>query len=406
MTAETDYYKVYKILYVDDETNSLKYFNRYFNTKFQVTTAETADEALEILAEAQGDYALVMSDQRMPGMQGVDFLAEVRREYPKIVRILTTAYADLESAMDSVNKGYVYRYVVKPWNLPELEMVLKQCFDYYRLLQERESLIYEKLSVNQRFLIANRVHCLGLVTAAQGGTWEFAELALADYVKDIPRGIEKACQEFAIDKSKDILRGGSMLQSEERAPLLHLARDLSTFIQEIKLGDKEEVDFSVWIKELQTTAKLQIDLDLADQLPSLSIGKACLETVLQDLSELVSKHGDGRAHLKGAVGQDPHLGNVVKLVLSCKSSSLWSSYNLIELYALLLKDEGWESGLKLFRAYLGVYAHGGVIHRVHDEEVCGVEMKIPLNIKDKARSTAKDAVDLLLATFAKWDARG
>ena len=244
MTLETDLYKSFKVLYVDDEVQSLKYFAKYFGDKFEIATAETADEAWDKITSSKGDFSLVISDQRMPGKQGVDFLAEVRRECPKIVRILTTAYADLQSAVDAVNKGYIYRYVVKPWNLPELEMVLKQSFDHYRLLQERDRLIYEKLSVNQRFLITDRVHCLGLVAAAHSTTWGAEGGALVAFIKGIPSELEEACKSFATKAANNILSGSSMMQRDQRIPLLQLARDVSMAMNELCLTDKEEISVS------------------------------------------------------------------------------------------------------------------------------------------------------------------
>jgi YesN/AraC family two-component response regulator len=146
-----------EILYVDDEEKALKYFRMAFSSKFVIHTATSAREGLEIIRRLGNQIGIVISDQRMPEMLGAEFLGIVRQEFPHVVRILTTAYSDLESAIQAVNKGHIYQYVVKPWEVKDFGMVLQRAADYYYVLSERNQLLSLKMSTLQRILSGDRL---------------------------------------------------------------------------------------------------------------------------------------------------------------------------------------------------------------------------------------------------------
>src|SRR5690606_2127190 len=112
------------VLYIDDEEKALKYFRMAYSPDFKVFTASSGQEGIEILRRESKQIGVIISDQRMPEMVGAEVLEIARREFPMIVRILTTAYSDLDSAIQAVNKGHIYQYVVKPWDVDDLRMVL------------------------------------------------------------------------------------------------------------------------------------------------------------------------------------------------------------------------------------------------------------------------------------------
>lgn len=102
------------LLFVDDEPNILSALKRLFRPLgYQVFTAESGDAGLEIL-KGGTPIDLVVSDMRMPGMGGAEFLEQVRRQWPDVVRILLTGYADMESTVAAINRGEIYRYIAKP----------------------------------------------------------------------------------------------------------------------------------------------------------------------------------------------------------------------------------------------------------------------------------------------------
>jgi two-component system probable response regulator PhcQ len=131
-------YEKYTILYVDDEEKSLKYFARAFGDKFNILSAVNAAEGYRLLEEHRDEIGLLITDQRMPGEKGVDFLQRARRLHPYAIRILTTAYSDFDVAIQAVNSAAIYKYVTKPWDIPELEMILEQACQAFTLQREQD----------------------------------------------------------------------------------------------------------------------------------------------------------------------------------------------------------------------------------------------------------------------------
>lgn len=153
------------ILYVDDEEQALKYFCLAFAQHYEVLTASNAAQAWEVVEREADRLALVISDQRMPGRSGVELLTSIKERCPRAVRLLTTAYTDLSSAIDAVNQGAIFAYISKPWKVEELRMVLRQALAFHHLQVERDALLAEKLSVFQHLLLADRKRAFGLMAA-------------------------------------------------------------------------------------------------------------------------------------------------------------------------------------------------------------------------------------------------
>jgi response regulator RpfG family c-di-GMP phosphodiesterase len=117
------------ILYVDDEENNLFSFKATFRIKYKVLVAISGEEALKIL-EAKKVHVII-TDQRMPEMTGVDFLEKVLEKFPDPMRILLTGYADMNAVVDAVNKGKIFHYLAKPWNEEELDMTITRAYEKY-----------------------------------------------------------------------------------------------------------------------------------------------------------------------------------------------------------------------------------------------------------------------------------
>jgi len=130
------------ILYVDDEENNLFSFKATFRIKYQVFTALSGDEALKILDTK--DIQIIITDQRMPEMTGVQFLEKVLETHPNPMRILLTGYADMGAVVDAVNKGKIFHYLAKPWNEEELDLTINRAYEKYlekiKLLEMNEKL--------------------------------------------------------------------------------------------------------------------------------------------------------------------------------------------------------------------------------------------------------------------------
>ncbi|MCO5948855.1 response regulator [Mucilaginibacter flavidus] len=126
------------ILYVDDEENNLFSFKATFRIKYNVLTALSGDGALAILEKTL--VHIIVTDQRMPGMTGVEFLEKVLEKYPDPMRILLTGYADMDAVVDAVNKGKIFHYLAKPWDEEELDLTIQSAYaKYLEKLQLKET---------------------------------------------------------------------------------------------------------------------------------------------------------------------------------------------------------------------------------------------------------------------------
>lgn len=122
------------ILYVDDEENNLVSFKATFRLKYNVLIASSADAAIKILETKPVE--IIITDQRMPQMTGIEFLEKIIDKYPDPIRILLTGYADMNAVIDAVNKGKIFHYLSKPWSEQELSETIKKAFEVYQSNKE------------------------------------------------------------------------------------------------------------------------------------------------------------------------------------------------------------------------------------------------------------------------------
>jgi two-component system, sensor histidine kinase and response regulator len=122
------------VLYLDDEENNLISFKAAFRREYKVFTTTTAAEAVQILGE--NEIHVVISDQKMPSLSGVEFFELIIPDFPDPVRMLLTGYADIEAVIDAINKGQVFRYIPKPWNEQELKITIDNAYELFSSRQE------------------------------------------------------------------------------------------------------------------------------------------------------------------------------------------------------------------------------------------------------------------------------
>jgi PAS domain S-box-containing protein len=118
-----------KVLYVDDEPNNLISFKANYREFFEVHTADSADAGKKILSE--NEIHVLISDQRMPVQTGVQFLESVLKDKPQIIRIILTGYTDLETVVEAINKGQIYKYILKPFDFEDLKTTIENAYDLY-----------------------------------------------------------------------------------------------------------------------------------------------------------------------------------------------------------------------------------------------------------------------------------
>jgi signal transduction histidine kinase len=136
----------FPVLYVDDEPENLRIFELAFRREFTIRTAASGEEGLEILATEP--VAVILSDHKMPGMTGVEFLARAQEIDPKALRLLVTAYGDADTLGRAINDGSIYRYVPKPWSPEDMRVTLLRAIEAYALDRERDALVRELGTIN------------------------------------------------------------------------------------------------------------------------------------------------------------------------------------------------------------------------------------------------------------------
>ena len=176
-------YKRHAILFVDDEEKARKYFHRLFDDNFRILDAADGVEALAVYDAHADDIGVIVTDQRMPNQTGSEFLAKLGDRAYNVVKILSTAYADLEAAVDSVNRGGIYRYVSKPWDIPDMELTLKRALELDEIKRERDTLIGAKMQAVGNILFATRLASFALVPVAAGVACRRAAEAVAAFTR-------------------------------------------------------------------------------------------------------------------------------------------------------------------------------------------------------------------------------
>ena len=135
------------ILYIDDEQDNLTVFYSAFRRNFNVYIANSALEGLEIMKKYT--IHLVIADQRMPEMTGIEFLEKIKEKYPDCIRMVLTGFTDVEAIIQAINKGRVYRYITKPWSKDELKLTIDHALETYNLKKENKKLFSDLEEANQ-----------------------------------------------------------------------------------------------------------------------------------------------------------------------------------------------------------------------------------------------------------------
>jgi len=147
-----------KVLYIDDEIHNLIAFKASFRRDFIVFTAESAEEGRLILE--QNEVHVILSDQRMPKMTGIEFFESIIPAFPDPIRILITGYTDINAVIDAINRGQVYKYLTKPWNDSEVKNFIDKAFEVYKLRKENIQLTKKLIDVNGKLELLARHNLL------------------------------------------------------------------------------------------------------------------------------------------------------------------------------------------------------------------------------------------------------
>jgi signal transduction histidine kinase len=214
------------LLVVDDEPDVVQSLQDLLRREYRVVGATHARDGLRLLHEQP--IHVVMSDQRMPEITGIDFLRSVRRDRPDAIRLLFTGYADIKAVIDAINEGHVYRYITKPWDPDELLTVLHQAGEQYDLLQERQQLLDDLQRKNRELEQAN-------TELRQANALKEAFIRVASHELRTPLTILLALPELALrGKNLDALTADCFRRIQQAGTRLH--RLVEQLLQMLRAG--------------------------------------------------------------------------------------------------------------------------------------------------------------------------
>src|SRR5213594_3147499 len=290
-------YKKFSILYVDDEEKSLKYFIRAFEDKFRIFTANSAQDGLKLLQERPDDIGLLMTDQRMPGEKGIWLLEKARQLRPRMIRILATAYSDMDAAIAAVNTGAIYKYVTKPWDPPQLENTLKRGLEFFMVQNERDQLLREKMSVLHNMMIADRIVSLGLLAAGLSHHIRNALVAVKTFLDLAPAKLREENLDLSGLRNPEFWKDYYQNVQSQVEKINNLLKDLWSASEKPSFEFKDVVRLQEVIAEVLAklsdklaAKKIRVETRIPDSLPALTVDKPkftrLFELMVED--ELVS----------------------------------------------------------------------------------------------------------------------
>jgi two-component system probable response regulator PhcQ len=365
-------YKKYAILYVDDEEKSLKYFARAFEDQFRILTATNAQDGLKLLDAHKDEIGLLMTDQRMPGEKGVWLLEKARQLRPRIIRILATAYSDMEAAVAAVNTGAIYKYVTKPWDPPQLEITLQRGLEFFIVQRERDQLLREKMSVLHNMMIADRIVSLGLLAAGLSHHIRNSLVAVKTFLDLAPAKMAEEKSELEGLRNPDFWKEYYQNVQDQIVKINNLLKDLWTASEKPAFAFDAAVHLRQVITECIDTVrtnleakKITVENLVPADLPIMHVDKPkfyrLFELLLKD--ESVSLPEGSTITIKAeTAGEGAKAGQEVKIVVSDNGPGLpQEALRLVFDPFVVRSDSPVEYGIHLMACYFIVHHHGGQI---------------------------------------------
>ncbi len=365
-------YRKFSILYVDDEELSLKYFTLAFGDTFRVLTATSAQEGLKRLEEHQDEIGLLMTDQRMPGEKGVWLLERARELRPRIIRVLATAYADMEAAISAVNSGAIYKYVTKPWDPAQLENTLKRGLEFFIVQRERDQLLQEKLSVLRNMMIADRLVSLGLLAAGLSHHIRNSMVAVKTFLDLVPAKMQAEKLDLEGLRNPDFWKEYYQNVQGQIGRINHLLKDLWTASEKPAQAFADTVDLRTVVADAANSLRaplaaknLTVENRIPETLPRLHVDKIrfcrLFDLLLKD--EIASLPAGSRVVFSASRHQ-ASVGDKEEIEVEIKDNGPGLPEEALRLVFdpfLVRSDSPMEYGIHLMACYFIVHHHGGRI---------------------------------------------
>ncbi|MFH0925615.1 MAG: ATP-binding protein [bacterium] len=355
-------YKKYPVLYIDDEEDAVDSLTAIFENEIDISGTTDPEQAITMLNEKE--YAVVISDQRMPVMEGVVLLARIKKMFPKVVSVLLTAYADLDAAIKSINEVGIYRYIPKTASPEETILLVKQAIQYYHIQQELERM-------QEELIRSERLKAVGILAAG-----------MAHEIKNPLTGI-KTFIEYLPSKhnDKEFINKFTRIVNPEIEKINTLVRQLLDFAKP-KPIELKECDLP---KLLDETLDLLFDIIMENKIEVIRnyttspIIKADSMQIKQVFCNLIMNAVDAMKErenrkLTVAIKQNNHL--YIEISIEDTGSGI-SQENLEHLFDVFFSTKDMGTGLGLSIVHGIIEKHKGLIE-VESKENVGTTFRIKL----------------------------
>ena len=319
-TSQAFQTSVRNLLIIDDETDILKALRRQFRQHYTIHLANSAAEGYEIMTQVP--IQVIISDQRMPGMSGVEFFDQVKSEFPDAIRLLLTGYADIQSVIAAINDGHVFRYIAKPWNPEELDTIVGEAFVKHDLIVENRRLVTQLQSANEMLEQRVRERTAELhaanTTLTHINRQKDAVMGMVAHDLRGPIGSIQMCAELLHDftpeqpEYQDFI---TMIEETSRNALC-LINDLLD-IAAIEAGhlviEPQLVDVASWLNHIEQLNYLigerkgiRLAVEIADALPAVRFDPRRLEQVLNNFLSNAFKYSHAHTTVSLKIWRQEH----------------------------------------------------------------------------------------------------
>jgi len=328
-----------------------------------------------------------MTDQRMPGEKGVWLLEKARQLRPRIIRILATAYSDMEAAIAAVNTGAIYKYVGKPWDPPQLEATLKRGLEFFIVQRERDQLLREKMSVLHNMMIADRIVSLGLLAAGLSHHIRNSLVAVKTFLDLAPTKMAEEKMSMEGMRNPDFWKEYYTSVQGQIERINNLLKDLWTasekpsfeFADQVQL--REVVSSSVEsLKEGFAAKKISVKNEIPESLPAMKVDKPkfyrLFDLLLKD--ELATLPAGSEVTLTAESYNGTAKPGVLIHVSDNGPGLPQEALRLVFDPFVVRSDSPMEYGIHLMACYFIVHHHGGKIEaRSEDGRGTTFSIRIP-----------------------------
>ena len=397
-------YKKFAILYVDDEEKSLKYFARAFGDEFRVLTAANAQAGLKLFEQHANEIGLLLTDQRMPGEKGVWLLERARQLRPHVLRLLVTAYADMDAAIAAVNSGAIYKYVTKPWDPPQLALTLRQGLEFFMVQAERDQLFREKMSVLRNMMIADRIVSLGLLAAGLSHHIRNSLVAVKTFLDLAPAKMAEEKTDLNGLRNPDFWKDYHQNVQSQIEKINGLLKDLWTASENnaaLPFADEVTVHQAVgtaleMFKDQFAARRIEIDNRIPDSLPALHADKPkfcrLFELLLKD--ELAMLPNGSRVTLSAELQNAGTSPEIVVQISDNGPGLPQEALSVIFDPFVVHGSVPSEYGIHLIACFFIVHHHGGKIE-AKSRPGQGTTFILHLPLKPEAAAPPPDDADFL-----------